>query len=302
MTLGEIANLVCLKAHRNDDTALSEAKAYVRARYEMIWNAQLWRDSLCEVVIPANDVAKEMILPAVVDRVLSIATDGSDLRCETLQVIYRVDPSRFDAGARSPVDFVILPPSAISSPPNGAQLKFTADSPDAFGKVSIRGMHGDEDYSETLTLNGLNYVFTVYPYDVVFSLSKESAGYGMAVYDELDFKVLDLPPALTSQAFQRISLLNAPDRQRPMRLLAKRRIKPLIEDSDSPELTGIDNALIAAALGDLLEAMRQYGKAQAKFQESGEFVRQMARLEREQSAGVARIIPAGGCADYDPYH
>jgi hypothetical protein len=279
---------------------MQEARTYLRSRYEMIWSAHLWRDALCEVVIPANDVTREIILPALVDRVQSVIYDTAAIPCEQTQVIYRVDASRALGNARDVVNFSILPPSAIAAAPGGAQLKMTADSANAFGKVSVRGLHQETEVSETVTLNGLGYVFTTYPYDVVFQLAKDSAAYGLAVYDELDFKVLDLPAAITSASHQRISL-NAEPAQKAIRILAKRAIKPLIEDSDAPELSGIDNALLAAATGDLLEASRQYNKAQVKFQESGEFVKQMARLEREQSAGVARIIPDVMAVDYDPY-
>lgn len=298
MTLKELANLVCLKAHRNDSMALSEAKAYLRARYEMIWNAFLWRDSLCEVLIPAVDLAPEMILPGIVDRVVSVIYDDRYVPVESLQVRYRIHPNRI-AAYSYPTNYNILAPSAVSACPDGGLLKLTADDPDATGKVSIRGLYGSADIRETITLDGLAYVFTENPFDVVLSLSKDSTDYAIEVYSQDDRLLLELPPAATSQAFQRIALDACVPK--PLCVLAKRTIKPLIDDGDAPELTGIDNALLAAAIGDLLEGSRQYGKAQAKFQESGDLVKQMTRLEREQSASEFRIIPTGVCEDYDPY-
>ena len=296
MTLGELANLVCLKVHRNDDDAKAEARAYLRARYEVIWNAYLWRDTLCEVLIPVGDVQRVMILPGIVDRVVNVLFDQRALSVESMQVIYRAEASRINATV-DPDKFSILAPSAVSVQPDDSQLRFTADSENAFGKVSIRGMRDNEELSETLSLNGVNFVFSANSYTEVLSLSKESTDYALHVTDVSENPLLDLAASETSRAFQRITLHSNPVSEKPISVLAKRRIKPLIEDSDATELTGIDNALLALGIADMLEAMRQYAKAQAKVQEANALVDQMARLEREQSASCVRIIP--NVEDYD---
>jgi hypothetical protein len=296
MTRGELIDLACLKTHRTDDASRSEAGAYVKARYEMIWNAYLWRDALCEVLIPVNDVAQTMILPGIVDRVVNVVFDAMPLSVEAMQIVYRADFDRINS-VRDPEKFTIQAPSAIAVDPDGSQLRFTADDAGAFGKVSIRGMSGNEERSETISLNGLNYVFSVYEYDVVLALAKASAAYALHVTDVSERPLLDLEASETARAFQRISLLSIPRSEKTISILAKRRCKPLVEESDSTELTGIDNAVLAMAIGDMLEGQRQYAKAQAKFSEAGELVAAMTRLEREQSASTTRIIPT--VEDYD---
>ena len=296
MTLGELANLVCLKVHRNDDASAAEARSYLRARYEMVWNAYLWRDTLCEVLIPANDVDQVMILPGIVDRVVNVLWDNRPLAVESLQIIYRAEPMRINA-ALDPGKFAILAPSAVSVSPDDSQLRLTADSENAFGNVSVRGLRGTEELSEVVTLNGLNYVFTANSYTEVLSLSKDSTSYALHVTDVSENPLLDLDAAETSRAFQRISLISQPvTTDKTVSVLAKRRVKPLINDSDATELTGIDNALLALGIADMLEGQRQYAKAQAKAQEASSLVDQMTRLERDQSASVIRIVP-----DVEPY-
>lgn len=71
-----------------------------------------------------------------------------------------------------------------------------------------------------------------------------------------------------------------------------------LEDSHSPVLRGIDNALIAYVEGDMLERARQYGKAQAKFSEAAAHVGTMKDLEKGQMQSISRIIPDVG-AYYD---
>ncbi|HEY8904278.1 MAG TPA: hypothetical protein VIM48_11240 [Chthoniobacterales bacterium] len=298
MTLIELSNLVCLKVHRNDDASIAEAKAYLRARYEMIWNSYLWRDTLCEVLIPANDVDQVMILPGIVDRVVNVLWDARPLAVESLQIVYRAEPMRINAPG-DPGKFAILAPSGVSVSPDDSQLRFTADSENAFGKVSVRGLRGTEELSETVALNGMGYVFTANSYTDVLSLSKDSTDYALHVTDVAENPLLDLDAAETSRAFQRISLISQPvSTDKTVSVLAKRRVRPLINDSDATELSGIDNALLALGIADMLEGQRQYAKAQAKMQEASSLVDQMTCLEREQSASVLRIVPSVECYDW----
>jgi len=64
-----------------------------------------------------------------------------------------------------------------------------------------------------------------------------------------------------------------------------------LEDSDTPALNGIDNALLAFVEGDMLERSRQYGKAQIKFTEAASHIQIMRDMEKGQRQSISRIIP-----------
>jgi hypothetical protein len=64
-----------------------------------------------------------------------------------------------------------------------------------------------------------------------------------------------------------------------------------LADSDSPCLRGVDNALLAAAEGDMLERARQYGKAQVKFAEAAALRQLMLDIEKGQQQSISRIYP-----------
>ena len=64
-----------------------------------------------------------------------------------------------------------------------------------------------------------------------------------------------------------------------------------ITNDSNFELHGVENALMAYTEGDLLEYSRQYGKAQAKFQEGAAQVSIMKDMERGQQQQISRIIP-----------
>lgn len=87
-----------------------------------------------------------------------------------------------------------------------------------------------------------------------------------------------------------IRLIRKPDKAKTLLVLGKLKLTALT-DSDSPKINGIDNALLAYVEGDMLEHMRQYGKAQVKQQEAAGAMMLMRDLESAQSAKIARLIP-----------
>ena len=64
-----------------------------------------------------------------------------------------------------------------------------------------------------------------------------------------------------------------------------------IANDDPFEIRGIENAIMAYIEGDLLEYSRQYGKAQAKFQEAMAHVSTMKDMEKNQQQAISRIVP-----------
>lgn len=89
----------------------------------------------------------------------------------------------------------------------------------------------------------------------------------------------------------RLRLLPIPRDGGTLTVIGKRVCPELVEDGDRPLLSGSDNALIAYAMGDMFEFMRQFSKAQAKFTEGAAHAANMANLEDAQAAQVVRLIP-----------
>ena len=71
-------------------------------------------------------------------------------------------------------------------------------------------------------------------------------------------------------------------------ILYKRKCKDLINDSDSTEIEGFDNMVLAAAISDMREGERQISKAAAKAQEVAGLMQVAIDLEKEQSASMPR--------------
>jgi len=81
----------------------------------------------------------------------------------------------------------------------------------------------------------------------------------------------------------RITVYPTPDTDTTFLIYGKRICPALTDDGDVSILRNCDNAIIAFAMGDMLERQRQYGKAQAKFQEAAEHLKGAKALETEQA-------------------
>lgn len=105
-------------------------------------------------------------------------------------------------------------------------------------------------------------------------------------------------PSYGEAGVPRIKLVPTPNTNGTLFILGKKQSQmrqfgeatAITNDSDF-ELRGIENALMAYTEGDLLEYSRQYGKAQAKFQEGAAQVSIMKDMERGQQQQISRIIP-----------
>jgi hypothetical protein len=75
-----------------------------------------------------------------------------------------------------------------------------------------------------------------------------------------------MPEPSDSSGNARIRLHRPPLANCTLLLICKAKCTPLVNDSDSPTLDGVDQCLIAYTLGDLYQWARQGSRAQIKFQ------------------------------------
>ncbi len=291
MTLGELIELACIKCHRTDDETRAEVRNYITARYQMLWDSRPWRDALAILTLPVEMVSRITILPGVVDRVQAVRWgDGDTLEPRDYGVAFSVDPASFER-AGTPANYSLIAPSGVEIAPGGGKIKVNSSDANATGTVSILGMDGIYERSETLSLAGTGLINSVYDYDEVHSLSKSTTTYDITAKKSDDTQILFLTAAESGRRFQRIQFQSEPDEDKALLILFKRRCRPLKNDADATELSGVDNALLAAAISDVMEGQRQYAKAQIKAQEATALAQAMADLERHQSASGISLVP-----------
>jgi hypothetical protein len=89
----------------------------------------------------------------------------------------------------------------------------------------------------------------------------------------------------------RIRLYQIPQEGGSMLIIGKAKCPELAADTDSPSIPGADETIIAAVLGDLMQWLRQYTKAQAHFEEAQAHLSNMMQIEQDVAANDIRIIP-----------
>ena len=292
MTLGELVTLACTKMHRVDAESQAEMKVYLRARYRMIWDSRPWKDAI-DVMDAGDEGDQEVILPCIVDRVLAVRWNRITLDSEQLITIFLTDPQRFDS-ISNPLTYSIIPPSGVAVSPAGERLLMFSDSTANF-TVAIHGLLGTIEKKEQVAVAGGGASSSVNAYDEILSLSKSSRTNDLTVKNlATNETIINLRSEETSKPHQRLMLHSAPTEARNVFILYKRRCPELVNDSDATELSGVDNALLASGIADMLEAQRHYGKAQMKAQEAGILTQAAADLDTHQQANTIRIIPWEG--------
>lgn len=294
MTLLEMAQFVAAKTGSTDDASVSRAKDFIRARYTMVYDAHLFEDSK---VLFALTVDEPIItLPEWVSRVMQVRfqdpdTEGSyEVKPESKDTMFMVDPEMFDR-AGDPVVYSYLPSVGTHTSPEGRMVKVMSDSGDDSGEVRLRGFYNGLETSETIALQGSSEMTSTKYYDDITTFSKPETAGNITLKSSDDEELQVLLPGETQRRHPRIQL--HPDRWTTMYVLvlAKRTVVPLVHDNDAPAVSGIENALIAYATGDMLERQRQYGKAQLKVQEGSALVDSLLKQERSQRTLNVRIIP-----------
>jgi hypothetical protein len=305
MNLLEMAGYVCSKVRQSDALAITKAKGFLAKRYEMLWAEELWKDSVYQFAFtlglgttetqPTPNTLEVLeagyyFMPQMVDRVLAIRSDDGALPVQDEPQLFRATLDEY-AETGSPVKFLKLPPAV-------AQF-IVAD------RWSIAG--GAADFALSATVRFIAANSKRVKEDVQISATTEFSEDGL-VLETVTKPATDGPVSLNSIFYgvtfhamaaadteivprQRIRVLPVPTTQMSFRALVKKKLIPLEDDNDSPELAGIDNCLMAFAQADMLQRGRQYGKAAAVVGEATALLSQFKRIAVTQEAHNERVVP-----------
>lgn len=110
MTRDEIVNYVCTKTQNLSADDITACQGFVKARYELIYNAELWKDALAVVPVPfdptnADNAEGIVLLPEIINRVVAMRTIFGASRIQGLEHYFRID---FDAFCNRNANFLGL--------------------------------------------------------------------------------------------------------------------------------------------------------------------------------------------------
>lgn len=291
-TLIETATLACRKIRITSDEAISRAKESARFRYIMIYDSALWDET--KVTYTVSTANNYIIMPYYCDRIVGVRCNGMEIPALEQQTIFRVAPTLYDQTGQ-PVNYSIMETSAIAQLPdtNPSLISFESDATGDIGvEMRLWGNNGNTLQRETVTLAGTSVVNSVNSYyDPVTVISKPTTIGTVTVKDANSNTLLTLFPEELSRTHPRIRLHPQPDTSYSFLILYKKKPNPLVEDSDRPTISNIDNALLAYVEGDLLEWQKLYDQAQMKFTEASGLLAESRDLEKNQAQKNMRIIP-----------
>lgn len=147
MTKSNIANYVGEKVHSTDDDSQSVFKTFVDRRYEMIWNAELWRESLGTVSQTVASGVDTVSLSTTMDFPVSAYWDEREITPVDYQRVFQMNPALL-AETGTPTDFIVLP-KVTSASGTYSQIKLLRIPDDAktllvLGKLYVTEL-GDND-------------------------------------------------------------------------------------------------------------------------------------------------------------
>lgn len=313
MTLASLADFVCKKVGKTDATSVGICKDFLRQRHEMIYDTGLWKDSVkieqfCLKTKDSPDTnpytsdsttsfgyEQEATLPYEIARPIAVLYETDLLSCRDLQALVRIQPeAMFNEGI--PASYTEIEPIAFdkstSTDPFRVMLRLRNSSSDEGKSVYFKGIKDGRPVSETLTLQSTSYYGST-EFDEVHYVSKPVTSGIVRISNGVTTQTI--PAEETRFSLCRIRLNLVPryvtGEEVCLIVVGKKRLRPLRNDNDEPQIRGIDNALIAYAEGDMLERQRQFGKAQVKFGEASSLLDVVRDLERGQSSAVSILQP-----------
>jgi len=292
LTLKDMADHICSVTGLADATSVVLAKQFLRRRYQMVYDSQLWDDA--KVVLALGVTQPEVILPNWVDRVLAVKTageGGKELQPEAIETQWKMSPEDFDAYGDA-VRFSEMPPIATHTQPDGLALRLVSTNSGDTGQVRIRGMHEGLEAEETVTLTGDSLVTSQFVYDEVTHLSKAATVGNVVVSTTAGDEVQVLLARETERRHPRLRLVrDFADASLLLHILVKRTSVPLVHDNDTPALSSVDNLLIAYGIADMWERLRQTAKAQIKVQEAAALMSALVQRELTQKTRAVLLVP-----------
>ena len=107
MTKLEIANYVGEKVHSTDSDSIAVFKQFVDRRYEMIWNAELWRESMGTYSTSVSSGTSVIDLTIEMDFPVSAYWDEREITPVDYQRVFQINPALLDESG-TPTDFIVL--------------------------------------------------------------------------------------------------------------------------------------------------------------------------------------------------
>lgn len=327
MNLLEMAQFVCAKARHQDAASITLCKQFINQRYQMIYDAELWRDSLFlkqVTVDPTTDPrANAGILQLgafitgptnLIDKIIAVRQTDRQLYGDNVENLFRGDLDQF-AQTGQGIGFYTLPPAVwdfgtisdtfYPSMLINGQLAIAATTATADVGVKLQvGLEYVGGFSEIQMIGSATGAGNFLGGDIkaILSLSKPVTNSSINIIAGTLLNstvVVILTPqdqsalgsATNAPRLKRIRLYNIPTAATTYKILVKKKGGAMASDYDTPDLESLDNCLCAFAQGDMLQRAMAYDMAQLCYKEGAGLLEQYKRREVYQQANNPQVLP-----------
>lgn len=290
-SLAELVDAVCARTGQWGLDSAVLVKDFLRRNYQAIYDACNWAEAT--VMANVNSDGSEIVLPFYFDRLLSIRGNVNlgQLSIVQPQLYFGIAPSIFEQTGAA-IGFSYLTPVGVATlPPTREKMSFVSSSTSDKTSVFVMGESAGEEVSETVVLNGTTAVQTASLYDTPLTIAKNITVGDVTVSGVTSSAVLvKILAGERERKHMRIWLQPTPPATVCL-ALGKRRIKPLVQDEDTPLLRDIQGALIAAASADMFSKVGDKDAAVAARSQADAALKTLVNLETEQGAFSACVVP-----------
>jgi hypothetical protein len=227
------------------DIALNELNLI----YERIWRSYPWRE-IRDLHVSISTSTGIVVVPNYVDRIMSVRQGDDPIYPANVFRINHLDPDWKDSTG-TVTNFHYSEDSPVSTQPSASD-QFTVQSSNTTdtGKVLIRYEDGNGNEGvEELTLTGENPVTSSAASSVatlIRHISKDQTSGWVTVKEKTAGTTLAIIPAThTLSQYRQLQLLKSPSTvPATFHIHATRKFQPLMSDTESSVISGMDSALV----------------------------------------------------------
>jgi hypothetical protein len=292
-SLLEMTDAVCARCGDWTPPTRILIKEFLRRSYQAVYDLALWPESL--VMVRLNSDGCQVILPDYIDRVVALRADvgGFNLPSEELVNYFAVTPGIFEQNTGGAMAYTVLTPVGVAVlPPVRELLSLVSDNDLDKSPVMIRGENAGGIVEESVTLNGIQPVYTVSTYDTPLTVAKGITLGKVTVMGAGSNEVLEvLLPNERERKHMRLWIQPNSENIHNCLLLGKRHINPLIQDEDTPMIRAIANVLISLAATEcFIKAGNAAGIAEFKGKADAA-LKSLLEQETNQQTRSPRVVP-----------
>lgn len=301
-SLAELADDVAARTGQYAPDAFILIKQFLRRNYQQVYDSNLWAEST--VIVDATSVRGVLVLPYVVDRVISIRGNANLGQLSAVQpsLYFGINPWIFEQTG-DPLGFSYLTSVGVPILPTSPEaLSIVSSNASDKSPVFVVGetVGTSNAASESINLNGTTPVVTTGNFLVPFTIAKGITLGTVTISGATSLVQFgSLYAAERERKHVRIQFQPTPTTNVACKLLCKRRMTPFAQDEDTPLLRDIGNVLINLATADMFSKIgNKDGAAEARAKANDD-LKTLISLEMTQGAMSPQVVPDVEYAGYE---